>query len=154
MMIREFSPVWPADKVAVDASFKAATEEAQKRAGFEGATIDWEAIDGLKGLSRYFLAEAIDDRFLGIIGVRMIPFWLGATLLIDHLYVSPGARRCGRVFRALVAEAEAWGRTHGARFLLGNTWPGRARPRKSLSRMGATLMGATYLKRLGAETEA
>ena len=107
-IIRPLSKGWPKDRARLYAHFEAVLEDA-KRADPEsrkGWEIDWEWIEEEVTRSTYFVAEAIDGRFVGIIGCEVVRSAWGQTVHINTLYITPRARYRGSVLERLLAEVE------------------------------------------------
>lgn len=115
---------------------------------------DWEILreDALE--TAWFVAEAIDNRFLGIVGVKRLEIGFGPIALITSWYVQPEAvkRVRSKVAEKLVETAETWARQQGLTIITGALMLGRGgkviRGNRALRRRGYRPLGVNVVKDL------
>ena len=92
----------------------------------------------------YFIAEALDDRFLGLIGVLETTTLVGPVAYIATMYVTPGERGSGTIFKRLVDRAEEWAKDEGLSMMLAAT---RYRKSTRIAKgLGWTPLGSDFMK--------
>ena len=92
----------------------------------------------------FFIAEALDDRFLGLIGVMETSTLIGPVAYIPSMYVTPGERGAGTIFKRLVERAEEWAREEGLSMMVAAT---RYRKTTKIAKgLGWTPLGIDFMK--------
>lgn len=146
-VVRPLSRGWEKDQQRLFAHFEAVLEDA-KRANPEARKdwkIDWEWIQEEVGRSTYFVAEAIDGRFLGIVGYELARTAWGPVTYINTIYITPRARYKAGVFDMLLAEVEKVAKGLGLKWVTASFIYRKAAERVA-KKMGYSTIGVNILK--------
>ena len=145
---REATVAWPQDEAIITEHFRAVLEDAKQadpeaRKNWE---IDWAYVADAVSRTRFYLAEGIDGRFLGIIGCEASPAIFGPVLYINTFYVTPVVRSQG-VADELVDRVEQYAKSLGLEYVTGSFIYRRAAERLAKSR-GYKFIGVNVLKKI------
>lgn len=148
-VVRFASAAWPKDQEVVRQHYAAVLEDAKRadpetRGSWE---IDWDQVEEEVARSAYFIAEAVNGRFLGLVGFEASKGIFGPIVHINTIYISPRARYHGGVLGMLAKRVEDEALKLGIKWVSGSFIYRRAAERLA-KKFGYRTIGVNVLKGL------